>query len=160
MDSRVVYTIGHSNYPLDHFLALLKKHGIEVLIDIRSQPYSRYVPHFNRESLQKILPQSGLHYLSMGEHLGGRPKDPQFYNSEGKVDYTRIAASAAFQEALSRLLEEAKEYRAAIMCSEENPALCHRRFLVGRALLKRGVILRHIRGDGRVEEETRQELLL
>lgn len=89
---------GDSKGGLASNLALLKKHSIEVLVDIRSRPYSRYVPRFSGESLQKTLPQSGLRYLYMGEHLGGKPENPEFYNSEGKVDYAPIAASITFRK--------------------------------------------------------------
>ena len=130
-----IFTIGHSNHAVEFFIALLKQHGIEVLVDARSRPYSRYVPHFNRESLKELLPVEGLQYLYMGDQLGGR--------SEG---------NAPFLQGLERLIAGAGKFRVAVMCAEEDPAKCHRHLLLAPALVERGVCVEHIRKDGSIEE--------
>ncbi|AEG16704.1 hypothetical protein Desku_3214 [Desulfofundulus kuznetsovii DSM 6115] len=150
---RVVYTIGHSNHTLSHFLGLLWKYGIEVVADIRSQPYSRYVPHFNQKKLERVLTRSGIKYLYLGKELGGRPKEPEFYDEGGIVNYSRMAESEPFQRGMACLIEELSKYRVTLMCGEEDPTMCHRRLLVGRALAGQGITVYHIRGDGQLETE-------
>ncbi len=148
-----LYTVGHSNHTLEKFLALLSAHNIEVLIDTRSSPYSRYSPHFNREVLKAAAEADGLKYGFYGRELGGRPDDETYYDDEGHVAYAKLARSFLFQEGLERLLTGSQKLRTAILCSEENPSICHRRLLVSRVLYEAGVPVLHIRGTGAVESE-------
>ncbi len=149
-----IYTIGHSNHDLSAFVALLRRHGIEVLVDVRSQPYSGYTPHFSRESLEAAIVAAGFKYLFMGKELGGRPDGAGFYNADGRVNYSVVERSEPFKQGLARLEQGLRRYRVAMLCSEEDPHGCHRRRLVGRVLAnERGIALLHIRGDGRVERE-------
>ncbi|HXH09490.1 MAG TPA: DUF488 domain-containing protein [Alphaproteobacteria bacterium] len=151
---RHIFTIGHSNHPLEWFLGLLKAHGIEVLVDVRSHPYSKHAPHFDHQMLKARATAEGIRYLFLGAELGGRPKGEEFYDADGHVLYWRVAESAAFLEGISRLEAGIQKYKVAIMCSEENPAVCHRRLLIGRVLVMRGIRVCHIRGDGRVQTDT------
>jgi uncharacterized protein (DUF488 family) len=148
-----IFTIGHSNHTEEVFLDLLTRHRIDVLADVRSHPYSRYNPHFNRESLQQAVKAAGVRYLFLGEQLGGRPDDPQSYDPAGHVLYWRVAESPVFLEGIERLERGRAEYRVALMCSEEDPAVCHRYLLVSRVLTQRGVGVEHIRGDGAAQSQ-------
>lgn len=152
-----LYSIGHSNHPLQHFLDLLGEHGIEALVDVRSIPSSRYSPHFSRAPLERALTRAGIQYVYMGRDLGGRPEGAEFYDTAGKVLYARVARSPLFQERIDRLVANFVQQRTAIMCSEEDPAMCHRHLLLGRVLARREVPLLHIRGDGRIEDEVAPE---
>ncbi len=154
---RTIYTVGHSNHALRTFIELLTTHRIEVVVDTRSFPYSRYASHFRRSSLRLALRESGLRYLYLGNELGGMPTDQQFYDPEGRVDYGALARWPPFQDAIARVETGIERYRVALLCSEENPAGCHRRLLIGRVLTLRGVIVRHIRGGGSVEDDETQE---
>src|SRR4029077_1534488 len=156
-----VLTIGHSNHTVEHFLSLLKAHAVQVVVDTRSQPYSKYATQFDHEALKLALQDAGIRYLYLGRELGGRPEGDEFYDGDGHVLYDRVAATCLFQEGLSRLERGIREYKLALLCAEENPAACHRRLLVGRVLLERGVQVDHIRGDGRIqtEEEVAAEAL-
>ena len=148
-----VYTVGHSNVSQETFIALLQQHRIEVLVDVRSAPYSKYVPHFNGAALKLAVVRAGIKYLYLGGELGGRPREREFYDTKGHVRYDLIAESPEFREGIERLLRGIREHRVALMCNEENPHECHRRLLVGRVLDGRGVTVLHIRGDGRVQPE-------
>jgi uncharacterized protein (DUF488 family) len=149
-----IFTIGHSNLTIEDFLKLLHLHKIQILVDIRSEPYSKYVPHFNRKELEQAIKEAGMKYLFLGRELGGRPAGEEFYNSEGYVLYGRLADSPIFLEGISRLEEGLrKNMRIALMCSEEDPEECHRRLLVARVLLRRNIEVRHIRGNGSLEME-------
>lgn len=150
---QLIKTIGHSNHSLEKFVSLLEKYNIEVLVDVRSYPYSKYAPHFNETSLKEGVKSADIKYLFMGKELGGRPQGKEFYDEDGYVLYWRIAESTFFQEGIERLQAGIEKYRVAIMCSEENPTECHRRLLVGRVLNEHGVTLQHIRGDGKVQTD-------
>ncbi len=153
-ETQQVFTVGHSNHSEEEFLGLLRKHQIDVVVDVRSQPYSSYASHFNAGQIKPILAAAGIQYLFLGEELGGRPVDDRCYDAEGHVLYDRVAASPLFLRGIERLELGMRRYRVAIMCSEENPAECHRNLLVGRVLASRGVALRHMRGDGRLQSQT------
>jgi len=159
-----VYSIGHSNHQFNLLAELLQKHAIEVLVDIRSKPQSRWVPHFNRKTLETALPELGIEYRYLGKELGGLPIDPTLYkpNPQRKrktdpprvVDYDKIARQSWYQQAIDELLEVASHQRTAIMCSEENPQNCHRSQLVGRTLVKKGIEVLHIRKTGTLEPQS------
>ena len=148
-----VFTIGHSNHSAEKLAGLLKGHGIEVLVDTRSHPYSRHAPHFNARALAASLSENGIEYVFLGKELGGRPEGEEFYDAEGRVDYTLLERSGPFLDGISMLEKQIRNRTVVLLCSEENPAGCHRRLLVGRALGERGIVVRHIRGDGSVRAE-------
>ena len=148
-----VFTIGHSNHSAERFLRLLKRYEIEVVVDTRSHPYSRHVPRFNVRALEAALSKEGVGYLFLGGELGGRPEGEEYYDDNGRVDYALLGCAGPFLDGISRLEKEIRASTVALLCSEENPARCHRRLLVGQALEERGIVLRHIRGDGSIETE-------
>ncbi len=147
-DALTIYTIGHSNSAVERLLALLAAHEITIVVDVRSSPYSKYADQFNLAVLEATVTQAGLRYVYLGDALGGMPSVPGFYDAEGHVRYDLLAASERFQEGLARLLELARERRVALLCSEEDPAECHRHLLLGRVLGEQGVTVLHLRGDG------------
>ncbi len=148
-----IFTIGHSNHELGRFIQLLKGNKIEVLVDIRSNPYSRFASQFNKDNLTKAIQANGLKYLFLGKELGGRPKDREFYDSEGHILYSRLSESPLFLEGIERVIDEIKSSRVALMCSEEDPAKCHRHLLVSKVLEDRGITVFHIRGDGSIQSK-------
>jgi uncharacterized protein (DUF488 family) len=149
----MVYTVGHSSHPFEEFLKLLGDHGVAVLVDVRSAPYSKYAPQFDREVLQRTLNAAEIKYLFLGGELGGRPKNQAYYDEEGHAVYSRMTTDPAFVAGIERLERGMANYRLALMCGEEDPAHCHRRLLVARILIERGHDVLHIRGDGRVESD-------
>ena len=148
-----MFTIGHSNHSAERLAALLKRHGIEVLVDIRSRPYSRHAPQFNARGIDATLSGNEIRYPFLGRELGGRPEEEMFYDTKGRVDYALVERSRPFLDGIKRVEREVLSNRVTLLCSEEDPARCHRRLLVGRALEERGFTLRHIRGDGSIQIE-------
>ena len=147
------FTIGHSNHPLEKLIDLLRKHGIDAVVDVRSSPYASYAIHFNKRDIQRALEAQGIQYRFLGGLIGGKPKREEFYDDEGHVLYSRLAQSPGFQQGITRLFDEIRLYRVALLCGEEDPTDCHRRLLIGRVLVERGIQVVHIRGDGRVQSE-------
>lgn len=149
-----IFTIGHSNHSLEHFQGLVRDFQIEVLVDVRSWPHSRFVEWVDRSNMADAIRPAGARYLFLGDQLGGRPEGNEFYDPDGYVLYSRVAESDFFRAGIGRLLKGAQQFRVAVMCSEEDPAGCHRRLLVTKVLLERGFTVAHIRGDGSCEVES------
>lgn len=145
-----IHTIGHSTHPIDAFLALLAGAGVEAVADVRSAPYSRFNPQFNREPLRDALAEAGIAYVFLGEELGARSKDASLY-VDGKVSYERLAETDLFKRGIERVLVGAAKMKIALMCAEAEPLDCHRTILVARELARRGADIRHILRDGTIE---------
>jgi uncharacterized protein (DUF488 family) len=157
--NQVIYTIGHSNQSVESFLKILLENKIQVLVDVRSVPRSKFANQFDSPVLKKSITEAGIRYLFFGREIGGRPDNPCFYDAEGYVLYNLIAQSPDFAKTIDRLIKGVIKYRIAIMCSEEDPTECHRRLLIGRVLSVHGIKELHIRADGKVqtEEELKSE---
>lgn len=148
-----IYTLGHSNKSVDHFIGLLKQYDIDVVVDVRSHPFSKYAKQFDTDSMRKFLNDAKLKYMYMGRELGGMPKDSALYDEDGHLDCDKVSASASFTGAIARLVSGVEKFNIALVCGEENPAGCHRRRLIAPALARAGKIIQHIRGDGSLQTE-------
>ena len=148
--NNTVLTIGHSNHSLETFIELLLQHRVTVLADVRSAPYSRFNPHFNREPLAAALKARQIRYVYLGRELGGRSNDPDCYE-DGRIRYERLAQTDRFHEGIERVMRGAVEHRIVLMCSEKEPVDCHRTLLVAQSIDKRGMDIAHIHPDGRLE---------
>lgn len=146
----MVFTVGHSTHALDKFLALLRQHKISAIADVRSSPFSRINPQYNREGLKKALKEAGIAYVFLGHELGARSEDPECYQ-DGKVCYDRLARTPDFERGLDRVETGAEEFRLALMCAEKEPLDCHRTILVARHLEDRDIAVQHILADGALE---------
>ncbi|SKA31944.1 Protein of unknown function, DUF488 [Enhydrobacter aerosaccus] len=149
----MIKTIGHSNHPIERFLGLLKTGEVELLVDVRSTPYSRRFPQFGREKLASSLADAGIDYLWQGEALGGKPS--------GGGSYDTLAARPEFIVALDRLIARSATTTLCLMCAEKEPLDCHRTLLVSRRLAERGAMVEHLMADGsaRPHHELEQSLL-
>ena len=150
-DSRgSVLTIGHSTHSLEAFVALLQQHDVTAVADVRSAPYSRFNPQFNRERFAEALEAEGIRYVFLGNELGGRSEDPACYE-DGRIRYERVAATESFKSGLARVVQGTAKHRIALMCAEKEPLHCHRTLLVARALDAQSGDVAHIHADGRLE---------
>ena len=148
--ARCLFTIGHSDHEIEPFVDLLQRHGVTAVADVRSHPYSRYLPQFNRETLAGALQRGGIAYIFLGNELGARRTEPECY-VDGQARYDRIARTPAFAEGLRQVRRELAEHRLALMCAEKDPLTCHRMILVCRALRSEPIDIVHILADGELE---------
>ena len=157
---KILYTIGHSRHPIEHFVKLLKEAYVSLVFDVRSIPYSRRNPQFRQKALAERLRNKGIDYVFSGRELGVKSPDPDCYIN-GKVSYDLIAARPEFADALDRIIDKSSEARPALLCAEEDPLTCHRTILICRHLRERVASILHIRGDGSIEtnEAFEQRLL-
>ena len=146
-----LFTVGHSNYALADFVRLVDEHKIEVIVDVRSNPYSKYAKHFHGPLLDKTLADYDIKYVYLGHLLGGKPKESEFYDSAGQVDYAGLARSSKFVEGMQCLQQIMKSSRVALMCGEEDPSCCHRHLLIGKEAVKNGLVVKHIRKNAEIE---------
>jgi uncharacterized protein (DUF488 family) len=155
-----LFTIGHSVHTVEGFAALLRKHSVNALCDVRSSPYSRFTPQFNREYLKEDVLKHHISYPYLGAELGPRSCDPSCYEN-GKVQYKRLVEKEIFQQGLDRLRKGINTYRIALMCAEKDPLTCHRMLLVCRNLRGEDILIRHILEDGSLEDnrDTEQRLM-
>jgi uncharacterized protein (DUF488 family) len=146
----VVHTIGHSSHPIHRFVELLRRHAVTAIADVRSTPFSRLHPQFNRPELKADLRRAGIAYVFLGEELGARSSDPTCY-SYGRVDYDKLARTDLFRRGIERVRAGAADHAITLMCAEKDPLDCHRTILVARHLEVEGLDVRHILADGEVE---------
>ena len=154
MREPAVLTIGHSTHTIEKFLSLIEAHGVTSIADVRSAPYSRRQPQFNRDPLRQALEERGIRYIFCGQELGARPEDPMCYDENGRVLYRRLAVTPLFRSGIDSIVQEAGEYRIALLCAEKEPLECHRTLLVAQELAARGISVSHIHADGRSETQT------
>ena len=151
-----LFTVGHSNHTIEHFLGLLRRHGVTVACDVRSDPFSRYSPQFSRDPLRESLRVAGISYLFLGKELGARSENRACYRS-GKVQFELLAREPVFLEGLARLLEGVRRQSVALVCAEKDPLDCHRAILVARKVHEAGVSVAHILADGELESHAELE---
>jgi uncharacterized protein (DUF488 family) len=137
----MIFSIGPGNESLESFIGRLRKWNIDCLVDLRSQPYSEYVPHFNREILSSSVRRANIDYLYFGDKLGGRPPE----------GFEKFRASTRFGENIDLLLRQIEGKSAALMCSEFDISKCHRRFILVE-LIKKGIDVTVIDKEGNADK--------
>jgi uncharacterized protein (DUF488 family) len=148
--TKMLYTVGHSNHPVEKFIELLRVNNITAIGDVRSHPYSRHFPQYSQYALKDFLKQNGIAYTFLGKEFGARSDEPSCYKN-GKVQYERLANLPIFAEGVNRVLEGMKRYQIAFMCAEKDPLSCHRALLVGRRFFEQGIPVSHIHADASLE---------
>ena len=152
-----LFSIGHSHHTVEAFVTLLRGAGVTAVADVRSSPYSRRLPQFNRYQIEAELHAAGIAYLFLGAQLGGRPQSDALFDEQGVVDYERVRQTASFQQGLTQLIHELQRHTVAMLCAEEDPLDCHRGLMIAPALVELGIAACHLRRDGSVETMTELE---
>lgn len=154
--SNELFTIGYSPHIPDSFLRILKKYKITAVADVRSSPYSQFKPEFNKDQIAEFLKTNGIAYVFLGDVCGARVEDPSCY-IKGKVDYALVAEHPKFKEGLKRIINGMEKFRIALMCAEKDPITCHRTILICRNLTSRGINIKHILSNGKIEDQKDSE---
>jgi uncharacterized protein (DUF488 family) len=146
----VLFTIGHSNHSISHFVKLLSHHAIDVVCDVRSVPYSRANPQFHREEVGFSLRKHGIQYVFLGAALGARTRDPECI-VDGRVSYCEIVKSKPFTRGIAQVQALAASRRVVMLCEEIDHLDCHRTILLSRCLAANGISVVHILETGALE---------
>ena len=157
-----IYTLGHSNYPFDKFIEILKKYDINCVVDIRSTPYSKYNTQYNKEFLHETLKNLGYTYIYMADEFGAKRKTKVSYNDEGYADFDKVILEDEFKRGIERLkVGCSKNYKIVLLGAMQEPIRCHRAILLGKELIKAGFYVKHImhEGDLKVQSELEEQLL-
>ena len=148
MTNNTIYTIGYTAFEPKAFVDVLKKHGVQCLVDVRTVPASSRLPQYSRPVLEAMLKQAGLRYRHYPE-FGARQEESKWYTEAGYLDFERYIDSEAFQAGVEKLRKGMElGYCFALMCAEKDPINCHRAIMVARGLEKAGMDASHIRVDG------------
>ncbi len=143
-----IYTIGYGNRSPADFIDLLRQYGVDLLVDTRSVPYSRFQPGFRKKALQDRLEEAGIGYVYLGDALGGKHIDPDCL-VDGRVDPERVWAKESFRTALGQVMQAAQEGRVPVlMCAELRPEQCHRAWMLTPPLEAAGFAVQHIDEHG------------
>lgn len=152
MPNQRVFTIGHSTHDIGKFIELLNKYKVNCLIDVRSQPYSRIAPQFNKDRLNSDLKGHEILYAHFEKEFGARHTKPSLLDADNKVDFDKVRTSAEFKQGIRRLKKALDLGNTiALMCSEANPFDCHRFSMISYQLRKE-VEVSHILRDGNLKE--------
>ena len=154
-----LFTIGYAAHTRESFLDTLKDHRITALADVRARPYSSFKPEFSQDLLKSYLQKNDIAYVPIGDQLG-IPISRQEGCSPTRTLFQVIAESANFKKGLERIENGLQRHRIVLMCAEKDPLDCHRFFLISRHLPAR-IRIRHILGNGKIEDnsETIERLL-
>lgn len=136
-----LYSIGHGNKSINDFIADLKRFKLQILVDIRSIPYSSNFPDYNREHLAKKLKENNIDYIFFGDKLGGK-----------KEDFSKFIKTKEFKKYIAQLLYNLRNKTSALMCSEFDYMACHRKF-INEELRKKGIEIRDIDKNGNIVKE-------
>ena len=153
MNNARIYTIGHSNHGIESFISLLKLASIDMIVDVRSAPFSKMYPHFNRNTLEAVLKDKEIGYLFLGDLIGGRSRYKSDYEN-GQVVYSRLADKDEYKATIKRVFDGSAKFIIALMCSEKEPLDCHRTLLVSQSLTELGAQIAHIHADGQIESQS------
>jgi uncharacterized protein (DUF488 family) len=149
-----LFTVGHSQHTLEYFMDLLKKQGVNYVLDVRSTPYSKYAEQFNRENVCNLLQRANITYSFMGKYFGARPEDKLLYNDDGYLDFEKVTQSEKFNVGIkSVLLGLEQGNNIALMCTEKDPLDCHRAIMVARAFNLEGIKVKHILSNGNIQTQ-------
>ncbi|MFA7387070.1 MAG: DUF488 domain-containing protein [Thiohalobacteraceae bacterium] len=157
-----LYTIGHSNRPLDAFIALLQGVGVEVLVDVRQLPQSQRQPQFGEEYLRDALDQAGIQYHWAGRPLGGhrptRPDSPhRALSDSGLRGYADYMEGDPFKKGIVQLLTLANRSPTSIMCAEREPLQCHRSLIADYLTLAGAEVIHLIDAEQSLSHQLRSE---
>jgi uncharacterized protein (DUF488 family) len=153
-----IYTIGHSNYPVEKLIDMLKRYDINTVVDIRGTPYSKYNIQYNKETIANTLREAGFLYIYMARELAAKRENKKSYNKEGYSDFEKVIAEEEFLKGIERLkLGCEKGYKIALLGAMQDPIRCHRSILVGRALRDNKFNVNHILDDYTIASQEKIE---
>ena len=157
-----IFTIGYSGFTTDEFIRVLLQNKINVLVDVRSSPYSKYFSEYNKEVLAVNLDKRGIYYRNFAKEFGARQDDTAFYSENGYLDFAKFAKSNQFEKGIEKIEKGIDQnFLFALMCAEKNPVNCHRTIMVARAFSKLGYQIIHLQPEGKsISQDDVDEILL
>lgn len=148
-----IYTIGYSGFKVDDFVDTLKFYHINSLIDVRSNPNSKFFEDYNEYNLKRILKLNGIIYRNYKREFGARQEEICYYPN-GYLDFEIFTKSEQFLDGVKKIEKGMNlNYRFAFMCAEKDPSTCHRNIMVARTFYNKGYDVKNILSDGSYEDQ-------
>jgi len=157
-----IFTIGYSGFKIDDFINILKLHNINIVVDVRSNPNSKFYPEYNRPSIEKILEINRIFYRNFHEEFGARQLDSSFFAEGGYLEFDKFVKSKQFISGVNKVEKGISAgYTFVLLCAEKNPAVCHRTIMVAREFSKLGYQIIHLMPEGQniTQSEIEENLL-
>ncbi len=154
-DKKRIYTIGYSAFDINEFISTLKTYGVTAVSDVRSSPYSKFKPEYNKEYLSKKLKENNIQYVFLGDYLGARFKEKTVYIN-GTVNFELASKLDSFKIGTQRLVEGSKKYTIVLLCAEKDPIECHRSILIAKNISDMFSVF-HIHADSSIESHKQLE---
>ena len=149
-----IFTIGHSNYPIDKLIDMLKFYNIDCVVDIRGTPYSKYNVQYNKDNIKDTLIKLGYVYIYMAKEFAAKRENKISYNKEGYSDFEKVVKEEDFINGIKRLkIGCQKGYRIVLLGAMQDPIRCHRSILLGRELERHGFKINHILDDYTIRDQ-------
>lgn len=130
-----LYTIGYSGFNIDDFILSLRNVEVNALVDVRSSPFSKMFPDYNKDKIYLSLKKNNIYYIPMSNEFGARPNNSEVY-TDNQVDFIKMSESQSFLDGCSRIKEGLVHYTICLMCSERDPITCHRAILISHNIKK------------------------
>jgi uncharacterized protein (DUF488 family) len=141
---KTVYTIGYSGFKINDFIEELHKHGINLVVDVRSKPYSQFFSEYNKEKLEAFLKGEKIYYRNFADEFGARQTNNSYF-THGYMDYELFSQSNSFLNGFDKIVKALEMgYKPVLMCAEKDPFNCHRAILVSRAFSLNGYNIEHL----------------
>lgn len=146
-----IFAIGHSNYPYDKLIEMIKRYGIDCVVDIRETPYSKYNTQYNREALRESLKSSGFTYVYMGHEFGAKRQTKESYNDDGYADFKKVIKEELFLKGIERITKGLQMgYKIVLLGAMQDPIRCHRSIMLGKYLNEKGFDVKYIMHEGNI----------
>lgn len=158
-----LYTIGYSGFSIKDFVDVLKQMQIKIVIDVRSNPVSKYYTDYNKDVLEKKLTTNHIHYRSYSSEFGARQEQSCYFSEKGYLDFSKYVLSTQFKTGLDKIMTGLDAgYSFALMCAEKKPSMCHRTIMVARQFFNNGIDVVHILPDNSLltQAEIEDELVM
>ncbi len=139
-----IITVGYGQDSFGAFAKRLKAAGVTVVVDVRTNPYSKYDPSYRAGEIEQHFAEVGIQYRFLGDKLGGKPKDQELYDSRGKILKERLIATPTFQQGLDDVIHLSANHVVAIMCGCAKSMECHRGKIITPALEAKNLRVQHM----------------
>ncbi|MGL4740942.1 MAG: DUF488 family protein [Sarcina sp.] len=144
-----IFAIGHSNYPFEKLVEMLKEYNINCVVDIRETPYSAYNVQYNKEIFEATIKKEGFIYIYMGKEFGAKRQSRESYLNKVYADFEKVKEEEIFIKGIERIKKGCKMgYRIALLGAMQDQIRCHRSILIGRVLNNQGFDVKYILHEG------------
>jgi uncharacterized protein (DUF488 family) len=155
VDMPELFTVGYTSFTLPQMLEVISDYGIDVVVDVRSNPFSAHYPDYNKNIFESVLRKHKISYHNYAEEFGAQQTDIKYYSKDGYLDFELFAKSEPFLKGFARIDESVKSGDSVmLMCAEKDPAQCHRAVMISKVFANNGYDVKHLLQDGTIKSQS------